>query len=319
VLEVIDDVWVSPLTTSGISQVLGIELSDTNGDGIPDDASQLNAVYAYARTAGIAVDATRFLQTPNDVRQRIWTSEDGTATATTFTVALTNTRRQESVVEARAAIAPVIDKLRADLSAMADGSIVELTGGPIVRQEGLNAVSKALQYSLPIAVILCFLIAALFMRSVRFAAVSIVPILITVAMLYGFMEVAGYPINIVTATIGAVSIGIGIDFAIHFTMRFREELQNDGSLESAVRRTGEGTGIALLSSAVSSAAGFFILAFAPMPMFASYGLLTAVMISMAAIATLLVLPSLLLVVTKKPADTTSDAEQTPGTEFAATV
>jgi len=316
VLEVIDDVWGSPLTTDGISQVLGVELSDTNGDGIPDDASQLAAVYAYTRTAGIAADTTRFLQTPNDVRQRIWTSEDGTETATTFTVALTNTRRQESVVDARNAIAPVIDELRADLSAMDGGSVVELTGGPIVRQEGLNAVSRALQYSLPIAVILCFLIAALFMRSVRFAAVSIVPILITVALLYGFMELAGYSINIVTATIGAVSIGIGIDFAIHFTMRYREELQNGDSLEGAVRRTGEGTGIALLSSAVSSAAGFFILAFAPMPMFASYGLLTAVMISMAAIATLLVLPSLLLVVTKEPAESASTAEQTPGSEVA---
>jgi len=53
-----------------------------------------------------------------------------------------------------------------------------------------------------------------------------------------------------------------------------------------------------------------------MPMFASYGLLTAVMISMAAVATLLVLPSLLLVVTKEP-DTVSDVEPTPGTEVAA--
>ena len=54
--------------------------------------------------------------------------------------------------------------------------------------------------------------------------VSIVPILMTVALLYGFMYVAGFSINIVTATIGAVSIGIGIDFAIHYTMRYREEL-----------------------------------------------------------------------------------------------
>ena len=81
-------------------------------------------------------------------------------------------------------------------------------------------------------------------------------------------------------------------------MRYREELQRLGERQAAVRTAGEGTGIALLSSAVSSAVGFFILAFAPMPMFASYGLLTAVMISMAAAATLLVLPSLLVLVTK---------------------
>lgn len=130
---------------------------------------------------------------------------------------------------------------------------------------------------------------------------SVIPILITVSLLYGFMEIAGYSINIVTATIGAVSIGIGIDYAIHLTMRLREETESGGTRNDAMRRTGEGTGIALLSSAVSSAVGFFILAFGPMPLFASYGLLTAVMITMAAAATLLVLPSLLMIVTKEPA------------------
>ena len=48
---------------------------------------------------------------------------------------------------------------------------------------------------------------------------SVIPILITVSLLYGFVEIAGYSINIVTATIGAVSIGFGIDYAIHLTMR----------------------------------------------------------------------------------------------------
>ena len=202
------------------------------------------------------------------------------------------------MIEAREAVAPLVDGLRADLEELGGDAVVQLTGGPIVRQESLEAVSRALQVSLPIAVILCFLIAAAFMRSIRFGAVSVVPILMTVALLYAFMKVAGYSINIVTATIGAISIGIGIDFAIHLTMRYREELQRLGKRQTAVRKAGEGTGIALLSSAVSSAVGFFILAFAPMPMFASYGLLTAVMISMAAAATLLVLPSLLVLVTK---------------------
>jgi predicted RND superfamily exporter protein len=66
----------------------------------------------------------------------------------------------------------------------------------------------------------------------------------------------------------------------------------------AVRRASRGTGVALLASAASSVVGFGILSFAPMPLFASYGLLTAVMIALAAITTLLVLPSLLVMVTK---------------------
>lgn len=297
VLEVFDDVWRSPATSAVLSEATGVVLADADRDGIPDTEMQIAVLYSYARRAGIAADGARFLQTPNDVRQRVWVSDDETEQATTFTLAFTNTRRQESVVEARQTLAPIIDRLRAGLEADDPGAVVELTGGPIVRQESLDAVSRALQISLPIAIVLCFLIAAAFMRSIRYGLVSVVPIVITVALLYAFMEVAGFSINIVTATIGAVSIGIGIDFAIHYAMRYREELEANGDRLHAVRRAGEGTGIALLSSAVSSAVGFFILAFAPMPMFASYGLLTAVMITMAAAATLLVLPSLLVMVT----------------------
>lgn len=66
--------------------------------------------------------------------------------------------------------------------------------------------------------------------------------------------------------------------------------------------------MALLASAASSAVGFTILSFAPMPLFASYGFLTAVMIAMAAVGTLLVLPSLLVAVVPHPAET----EEAPG-------
>lgn len=93
------------------------------------------------------------------------------------------------------------------------------------------------------------------------------------------MYVFGFAINIVTATIGAVSIGIGIDYAIHYTVRFREELADAGDRLDAMRRAAEGTGLALVASALSSVVGFLILALAPMPLFASYGLLTAVMIA----------------------------------------
>jgi predicted RND superfamily exporter protein len=298
VLDVIEDAVSARFTTRAIEATSGAPLTDNDRNGIPDQAAQLAAIYAFTSRAGITADGERFIQTPNDVNQNLWQDDDGERYATTFTIQLRDTRRQESVVAAREALEPLVTELRTDLGSSDAEAVVELTGGPIVRQESLEAISRALQISLPIAVVLCFVIAAAFMRSIRYGLVSIVPILMTVSLLYAFMELAGYSINVVTATIGAVSIGIGIDFAIHYAMRYREELGLAGNRHTAVRRAGEGTGVALLSSAASSAVGFFILSFAPMPMFAVYGLLTAVMITMAATATLLVLPSLLVTVTK---------------------
>ena len=83
-------------------------------------------------------------------------------------------------------------------------------------------------------------------------------------------------------------------------MRFREEHQGEIDRFEAVRRTAVSTGNALLGSAASSIIGFAIMAFAPMPLFAAYGLLTAVMIVFAAAAALVVLPPLLVLVTSEP-------------------
>ena len=67
----------------------------------------------------------------------------------------------------------------------------------------------------------------------------------------------------------------------------------------ALRQAAQGTGVALMASAATSIVGFTIMGFAPMPLFSSYGILTAVMIFLAAAASLLVLPSLLLAVTAR--------------------
>jgi predicted RND superfamily exporter protein len=298
VIELLSDVNASDAAAAVIAARSGVTLTDTNSDGIPDTPEQLSAVYAVAAEVGVPLDDTRALRTADTVATDVWFSEDGTQSATIITFGVLDSEVQESIVAARAAVDPLTMQLQNSLREFDEEALVVVTSGPIVRQASLEAVSRALALSLPVSVILCLIIASVFMRSIRMGLVSIVPILMTVALLYGFMYVAGFSINIVTATIGAVSIGIGIDFAIHYTMRYREELAGVGLRMEAVRRASRGTGVALLASAASSVVGFGILSFAPMPLFASYGLLTAVMIALAAITTLLVLPSLLVMVTK---------------------
>ena len=81
-----------------------------------------------------------------------------------------------------------------------------------------------------------------------------------VAGVYAFMAVFGYTVNVVTATIAAIAVGVGIDFSTHFTARFREELDGEGGRLDAVRRAGAGTGGALVLSALTSVLGFLIMA-----------------------------------------------------------
>ena len=309
VVALLDDLAASPAGQAAVEDLSGVRLTDTDGNGIPDTTGQLSAVYAVTAEIGVPLDAERPLRTPDTVATDVWMSDDGTEGATVIEIGILDSEVQESIVAARATLDPLIAELQSELRSTDPDALVVLTSGPIVRQESLEAVSRALALSLPISVILCLIIASAFMRSVRLGIVSIVPILMTVAMLYGFMYIAGFSINIVTATIGAVSIGIGIDFAIHYTMRYREELADVGERMEAVRLASEGTGVALLGSAASSIVGFGILALAPMPLFASYGLLTAVMIGLAALTTLLILPSLLVMVTK------DDPIEQPAHEF----
>jgi predicted RND superfamily exporter protein len=112
------------------------------------------------------------------------------------------------------------------------------------------------------------------------------------------MFLLGYHLNAVTATIAAISIGVGIDYSVHVTARFREEMKRIGNREDAMKKAASHSGVALFGSAASTMVGFAIIAFAPMPMFSSFGILTALMILMALIASLFVLPSLLLIIAR---------------------
>ncbi len=303
VLSVFESVFESPVMATRIAQQTGVELTDANNDRIPDTAEQIVAAIEVASDSGVPLDENRLLLTPDEVRTSVLLI-DGEVDRTVFNLAVPGSEAQSVVTEARRILEPIA----ADLEAALDDSFVQITGSAFVREAALNATNRALQLSLPVALLACLAISTLFLRSLRYGLASVLPIIMVVSWLYGFMFVAGFAINLVTATIAAVSIGIGIDFAIHFIARYREELERHGVRDTAVRIAGEGTGVALVASAISSSVGFAILAFAPMPLFAAYGLLTALMIAMALVATLVVLPSVLVAITRDAPPSMTEAD-----------
>ena len=276
------------------SQVMddtGVAISDDDGDQVPDGPEQVRAAFDYMVRQGAPLNETTMVYDPIQVRETL--HHDPTQPGEQeiiLVVGVLGSRQQANIEAARQALEQDLEPLRR----VPDISFVGLTGSPFTREATLQATTRALNVSLPVAVAACLILLAFWMRSVTLAVVTIIPIGLVVSWLYAFMYVAGYSLNFVTATIAAVSIGVGIDYSIHMTQRFREEMGRGHGAEEAMRAAASGTGVALAGSAASSVIGFSVMAFAPMPLFSAYGVITAAMIFMAAVAALFVLPSLLL-------------------------
>ncbi|MFQ6027051.1 MAG: RND family transporter [Dehalococcoidia bacterium] len=288
----------SDFARSQVANETGVRLSDRDQDGILDSSEQLRAAYGYMFQKGVPLDERTAIYDPVQIRETLYLGPDeAKVQATAIVFGVLSTREQANVKRARATLEQDLAPLR-ELPTI---TFAGVTGSPFARQETLVATTRALNISLPVAVVACFLLLLLWLRSVRFALVSIIPIGLVVSWLYAFMYLAGFNLNFVTATIAAISIGVGIDFSIHMTVRYREELARRPDLTQVenLRAAAAGTGVALVGSAASSVIGFAVMSFAPMPLFSAYGILTATMIAMAAVASLLVLPSLLLLATPR--------------------
>jgi predicted RND superfamily exporter protein len=305
-LEMLARLTASPIGVAGVREATGVAVTDDDGDGRPDNAEQVRAAYAYMTTAGVPLDAKTTFYAADVVREAIaFDDARPTDQVTVISVGIPGTREQSVITGARAALLADIATLRGTPGLTQVG----LTGSPFIRDAELTATVDNLRRSLPIAAVGALLLLLIAFRSIRYALVTIVPIGLVVVWLYAIMEVAGFALNFVSATIGAVSIGVGIDYSIHMTERFREEMGRADTRLNALRRATGGTGVALLASAGSSVVGFAIMGFAPMPMFSTYGILTALMIALALIAALAVLPSLLMVVTPEPSPAPSPTRE----------
>jgi predicted RND superfamily exporter protein len=123
---------------------------------------------------------------------------------------------------------------------------------------------------------------------------NLVPIVVTVAVLAGSMRFFGIAFNAFTATILAITIGLGVDYSVHVTQRFADEYRNRESVEEALLLTVRGTGGALTGSMLTTVFGIGVLVLAVFPAIGNFGLLTALSVLLSYLASLIVLPSVLV-------------------------
>ena len=131
------------------------------------------------------------------------------------------------------------------------------------------------------------------LRSPLFALLGLVPNVLAAAAVLAVMGFAGISLDMMTTAIAAVSVGIGVDFAIHYLHRYRIERAQAPDASAAIVRTHGAIGRALFLTGVTIMVGFSVLCFSNFVPTILFGLLVALAMALAFLANLTLLPSLL--------------------------
>jgi uncharacterized protein len=132
-------------------------------------------------------------------------------------------------------------------------------------------------------------------RQPMLGVLAIAAVGLVVAWVFGLMALFGIPFNVMTAMVSALAIGIGVPFGIHVVNRFLEDRDRYEELGDAMRSTLEHTGGALVGSALTTIAGFGSLVLSAVTPFRQFGLVVAMTIGLALLASVIVLPAMLAV------------------------
>ncbi len=266
--------------------------ADTDDDGLPDE--QIAAI--YDRLFDLA---------PEEAQAVLDSSANGYDAA-----------RVRVSVDGSAARGAVTEDLRS-LATHLEGEDVSVTatGDPVVNHlianELVDTVVVSLFVTLLVVAGLLMLVFRVVHGSASLGLVTMIPVTFGVAWIIATMDLLGYSLNVVTALTASLTIGIGIDYSIHVSERFRSELVDTDRTSSAIRTTLRGTGGALLGSAATTAVGFGILVFAINPTLQQFGLITGIMIGYSFLGAVVLLPALLAIWAKlaTPVSTTMDASE----------
>ncbi|MBI2835199.1 MAG: MMPL family transporter [Acidobacteria bacterium] len=146
-------------------------------------------------------------------------------------------------------------------------------------------------FSAGIALVLLLLIAQT--RSLRWGVLACLPLLFTIALIYGVVGLVGKDFDMPVAVLSTLSLGLAIDFAIHFVARFRERYRQDPRLDDALVWTVARPGRGIFLNAILFASGFAVMALADLTPYVTVGVLMAAIMLLSALMSVVYLPVLI--------------------------
>lgn len=188
----------------------------------------------------------------------------------------------------------LIKKIYKDIKEILPKDKIRLSNLMILYNNMLQSLFSSQIKTLLFVLILLFIMFLLLFRSIKLALISIIVNLLPITLVFAFMGLAAIPLDIMTITIAAISIGIGVDDTIHYIHRYKEEYKKDKSSVNAMRRSHNSIGYAMIYTSLVIILGFSILVLSNLIPTIYFGLLTVLVMISILFSALFLLPKLLI-------------------------
>ena len=133
-------------------------------------------------------------------------------------------------------------------------------------------------------------------KNIKLALIGVIPNFIAAFFVLGTIGLLRIPLDMMTITIAAITIGIAVDNSIHYIYRFKEELKQTGNYEKTVKLCHSSVGVAILNTSITIIFGFSILVLSNFIPTIYFGFFTGLAMLFAMISVLTLLPALILVI-----------------------
>jgi len=192
----------------------------------------------------------------------------------------------------------LLKKITDDLTYMIDLHVatVKLSNLMVLYNNMLQSLFHSQITMLSLVLLIIFLMFFVLFRSFKLTLVALTVNIIPIGMVFGFMGWLHIPLDIMTITIAAIAMGIGVDDTIHYIHRFKVEFAKDNVYRDVMQRTNNSIGNAMYYTSLTVIIGFSILTLSNLIPTIYFGVLTMLVMAAALISNLILLPKLLLLV-----------------------
>lgn len=169
-----------------------------------------------------------------------------------------------------------------------------LTGMMVLYNNMLQSLFTSQAITLGMVFFAVWMMMAMLFRSLYVAFLALLPNVLAAFFVLGLMGWVDIPLDVMTITIGSITIGIGVDDTIHYIHRYKKELAKDGNYLNAMHNSHGSIGLAMFYTSVTIIVGFGILTFSNFTPSIYFGFLTGVAMLTALFGALILLPHMLL-------------------------